>query len=48
MGPKIGQRGATWMFGEEQAGRCKCKGSGAAVGLVCLRNIQEAHVAGIE
>lgn len=44
MRPGIGQRGAMWMSGEEQAGRCQCKGSGAAVVLVCSRNIQEAHV----
>lgn len=48
MRPEIGQRGAKWMSGEEQAGRFKCKGSGAAVGLVCLRNIQEPHVARTE
>lgn len=48
MRPEIGQRGANWMPEEEQAEKCKCKGSEAAVDLVCLRNIQEPHVARTE
>lgn len=46
--PDIGPRGAKWMSGEEQAGRGKSKGAGVTMGLVCLRKIQEAHVAGTE